>query len=198
MPETNEIWKPCSKYPEYEVSTQGNIRKSEQHIYAVYDDCETLIKVIPPQLVKRYINRDTNYVVTLGTFRHINVHRLVAMTFLNDYTDNCIVKHIDGNNLNNCVENLECISYSDYIKNKTYLYNCVKCVTTGQYFSSVKSASKYFSIPYGQLKKYLEKSVNNWPYKYDFIPVSKDEVKKIINTDMFINIDTVNNNTIKL
>lgn len=35
------------------------------------------------------------------------VHRLVAMAFLKDYSDSLVVNHLDGNPLNNCIENLE-------------------------------------------------------------------------------------------
>lgn len=38
------------------------------------------------------------------------VHRLIAKTFLNNYSDDLCVNHIDGNKLNNSINNLEMVT----------------------------------------------------------------------------------------
>lgn len=62
---------------------------------------------IRPTLSKGY------YRVTFsnkGKRKTYNVHRLVAMAFLDDYSEELQVNHIDGNKLNNSVDNLEMIT----------------------------------------------------------------------------------------
>jgi hypothetical protein len=53
------------------------------------------------------------------------VARLVAITFLGEPTEGFTVNHIDGNRLNNHIENLEWLSLADNIKHgfETGLYN---------------------------------------------------------------------------
>ena len=44
------------------------------------------------------------------------VHRLVAMAFLDNYSDTLQVNHIDGNKLNNCIDNLEMVTIQENIR----------------------------------------------------------------------------------
>lgn len=70
--------------------------------------------------IKSHIN-DGYYKVNLYDVNHQNtkfrIHHLVYITFMNDYNDKNIIDHIDGNKLNNNLNNLRCISQSDNIKN---------------------------------------------------------------------------------
>jgi len=45
------------------------------------------------------------------------IHHLVYITFKNDYDNKNIIDHIDGNKLNNILNNLRCISQSNNVKN---------------------------------------------------------------------------------
>lgn len=55
------------------------------------------------------------FYVYIGTFdgvqKKTTVHRLVALAFLGPYPEDCEVNHIDGDKLNNCVNNLEYITH---------------------------------------------------------------------------------------
>lgn len=44
------------------------------------------------------------------------VHRLVAMFYCNDYFEGCHVHHIDGNRINNNVENLKCMTIKEHLQ----------------------------------------------------------------------------------
>ncbi len=80
----------------------------------------------------------------------VSVHRLVAEAFIpnpNGYTD---VDHIDGNKLNNNVDNLQWISRAENIKKAGNARNegakSVICVETGKVYKSVHQASKELHI----------------------------------------------------
>jgi hypothetical protein len=45
-----------------------------------------------------------------GKRKIVSIHRLVAMTFLSNYTEDLEVNHKDGNKTNNCIENLEMVT----------------------------------------------------------------------------------------
>lgn len=54
---------------------------------------------------------------------HLYIHRLVAENFIKNYKNSPCVNHIDGNKLNNNVENLEWVSYSE---NSSHAYHVLK------------------------------------------------------------------------
>nr|DAQ48051.1 MAG TPA: homing endonuclease [Bacteriophage sp.] len=54
--------------------------------------------------------RVTLYNYLRGEKKRFFVHRLVAKQFIKDYHEEKEINHIDGNKLNNCVDNLECVS----------------------------------------------------------------------------------------
>lgn len=109
----NELWKPVANYEEnYLISRTGNI------ISLNYN------KTGKPKQLKPYISNDKYYRVKMTKNkmqRTVLLHRLVAETFLNKQHFKSLpgedrekinlqrleVNHIDGNKLNNCIENLE-------------------------------------------------------------------------------------------
>lgn len=104
-----EIWKDVPEYEGiYQVSTKGRIRslKSSKH-------CKPHILKQTVQIEKshrKYKNSSGYAFVKLyvnGKGYNKRVHRLVAITFIPNPENKDQVNHIDGNSLNNCVENLE-------------------------------------------------------------------------------------------
>jgi hypothetical protein len=105
----NIIWKVIYNFPNYEISTNGNIRTKE------YCDSRGHIRQ-SKQLKKQINNVGYEYVILsndIEKHKTLTVHRLVARTFIPNPENKEEVNHIDGNKLNNCVDNLEWVTTSE-------------------------------------------------------------------------------------
>lgn len=89
--EEREEWAPIPEYEHYEVSTLGRFRSEEGRMLKVY------LKGTSPCVALR----------KNGKRKHLSVGKLVAAAFLPNPFDAKTVRHKDGDNQNNCVENLE-------------------------------------------------------------------------------------------
>lgn len=71
-----------------------------------------------PKILTPAISNNTGYGKTTlvnykGETRQIDIHRLVARTWLESWDSGLCVNHIDGNKLNNSVTNLEMTTYKE-------------------------------------------------------------------------------------
>jgi len=99
-----EIWKSVDGYPNTEVSNLGNLRSLFRG-------------VIKPRAT--YVNKNGYEMVGLqnkSERKHKRVHVLVSEAFIGPKDKNMDVNHIDGNKLNNTLDNLEYMSRSDNCK----------------------------------------------------------------------------------
>ena len=97
-----EIFKVIKEYPLYSVSTEGRIRKNSNG------------KIMTP-------SKKPNGYMSINLFMHDGrrkkelVHRLVALTFLNNEKHLPEVNHIDGIRDNNCLDNLEWVTRAENV-----------------------------------------------------------------------------------
>lgn len=104
-----EIWKKCSELPDwYLVSNHGNIRSITRK---VTQSNGVVVTINGKNPMKTHFTSGKYKRVTLidenKKRKNFLIHRLVAFTFLKTIKGKNIVNHIDGNPLNNNVENLE-------------------------------------------------------------------------------------------
>lgn len=69
------------------------------------------------------------------------VSRIVAETYLDNFTQDCVVMHLDNDPFNNHVSNLKCGDQSENIK---------QCVSDGRYQKRYTDPSKIENIKYGK------------------------------------------------
>ena len=91
-----EIFKPIKGFEEYEVSTWGRIFNTRTGKY------------LRPQVHdKGYLRVD---LFGNGIRKHCKIHRLVAEAFIPNPNNLPQINHIDGNNQNNSISNLEWVT----------------------------------------------------------------------------------------
>lgn len=174
----NELSKRMQKYNQYEDEKWGKLILSDRYVISTYGQLVRLARTskhFDPYLGKQVqrtwkeklidgtVSTDGYRRVCIYTdvneFKNVAIHRMVASTFLKneDPTINTVINHIDGNKLNNNINNLEWCTPKDNTANsierntfpKTVLP--VKCLDTGETFASIKDASEFMNIPYTEL-----------------------------------------------
>ena len=112
-------WKPIKDFPNYEISTEGNIRTKE------YVD-DKGHKRHSRLLNKQINNHGYEYVFLSNEFlkhKTLTVHRLLAKTFLDDYYDTLDVNHINGIKTDNRLCNIEMVNHSENVKKRYEIGN---------------------------------------------------------------------------
>lgn len=98
----NEIWK---EYGNYLISSCGRVQHKTKH------------NLLRPSIAGGY------YKVRLsnnGLVQDVFLHKIVYQLFQNDYDANLIIDHIDGNKLNNNINNLRQVTSSENVKAAYY------------------------------------------------------------------------------
>lgn len=102
------------EYEDYVVDIDGNIYSRKLNRY---------IKQFNSNGYKQVTLRNSQGKVVKG------VHQVVAMSFLDDYFDGCVVHHLDEDKHNNNVNNLECLTLSDHSRHHARPENLVNYIS---------------------------------------------------------------------
>jgi len=150
-----EQWKEIEDWNSYEVSNQGNVRrtKSKRPLKPNYHKCGYKVVTLCVAYVKQYFL----------------IHRLVAQAFVPNPQNHPQVDHINRNKLDNSVSNLRWVTNYENCQNRVQKAPGV----TGQKYISIKGDKYFVSIRIRGLKFYkLCGSLN------DAIKVRDEELAK--------------------
>lgn len=169
-----EIWKPILGNDKYFISNKGRVKRFAERYNSYY--------LLQPQLS----GKEKKYLQIEIPNKRYKVHRLVGFTFLNDSwsKERNTINHIDGNTLNNCVENLEWVSQSENNK-KAYELGKRKSVGYSKFgkfkkiilkkdgveykFSSISAFAKFVGLSETQASRHLYGEVTNKKYNTYFV-----------------------------
>lgn len=109
-----EVWKDIKGFEGfYQISNYGNIKSLERTFEYIgknqFGEFKT-IKKHKEMIIKQTINRSGYYQVCLhknNKKKNMLVHRLIAEAFIDNPDNKPTINHIDGNTLNNSLDNLE-------------------------------------------------------------------------------------------
>lgn len=106
--------------------------------------------------------------------RTVNIHRVIAMTFLGESV--LTVNHIDGDKSNNKIENLEYTTVEEQNWHRSRILHAgnqipVYCLETGDIFPSAKVASEVLNLKdYSHITKVInDKYGHKSAYGYHFV-----------------------------
>lgn len=107
-----EIWRDIPKYEGYyQVSNLGRVKSLDRTQITVTGRHRRLKgRILSLNYSQEYTNVELN---KDGTHKQWSVHRLVALAFIPNPEHKQTVNHIDGDKRNNCVENLEWVTWSE-------------------------------------------------------------------------------------
>lgn len=146
-----EVWKPIKGLEGYyEISSYGRVRSVGRNLpHKTFGTWR-----IAPRILKTAMN-GAGYLffsahLPGGGTKTISIHRVVAETFLEHPEYKSQVNHIDGNKLNNRLDNLEWVTPKEnmeHAKQKGLIpepYQCVsvRCIETGKVYKSLAEAGK--------------------------------------------------------
>lgn len=146
--DTTEVWKDAVGFDNLEVSNLGRVRNKKSK-----------------ELKSQRISKNGYCILTIkqgGKQYTTYAHRMVALAFLPREDGKDVVNHKDENKTNNNVSNLEWCTYSynalyngaskragDKMRGKHPSCKKVRCVETGEVFSSVRDAARKYGITMG-------------------------------------------------
>lgn len=178
--ETVEIWKSIPKYERtHIISNSGIVKTIDRVVY----------KSGSPQNIKGKtmsvrIDRDGYCKCTLQENKirkSKSVHRLVAMTFIDNPNNKSCVNHIDGNKKNNTVENLEWCTVKENNQHAFDIGLKENSHSTGENCNF----SKLTKIQVADIRKGVSKKLYNQRKASKIYKVSEATISMIINNKIW-------------
>ena len=113
-----ETWKPLSRNPNYEISTEGRVREKARPVFN-----RGRIHSKPPRNIEPFIDQEGYAFVVLrkpmGTgAEKIFVHRLVMEVWVGQCPEDMTVDHIDRVRTNNALSNLRYATKAEQTENR--------------------------------------------------------------------------------
>lgn len=163
----NEIYKSIPNFDGYEISSLGNVRTKSGKSTVRNDGIKRVWK---QRVLKPQINPQGYYIVKLyidGKQYTRTVHRLLMIAFYPNRV-NEVVNHIDGNKLNNNINNLEWTTYTGNLEHAfdNYLQKSnTKVILKNEQeehaFNSLAKASVFLGHNHGYLSALLKRGKRN-------------------------------------
>lgn len=111
-----EIWKPIKGYEGYyEISNKSRVKSVERQVNHHYGT-----RIVNEKILEGYIGKRGYLEITLrkgAIRRRFYIHRLVMEYFVPNPENKPCIDHIDGNKLNNQINNLRWVTYKENTNN---------------------------------------------------------------------------------
>lgn len=189
-----ELWKDIKGYEGiYQVSNLGNIRSLERITIFESENQHKKYKAnrqIKCKIKKPTVNKCGYYQTVLykkGRKRNVLVHRIVAETFLPNLNNKPTINHIDGNKLNNKLDNLEWATYTEQLIHVNHILGKKSIISKqcrekraeqlrkkvkrsdGKIYNSIREASKDSNVHSGNIVRCCKGILNktggySWEY----------------------------------
>lgn len=149
----------------YQASSEGQIKALEKRRYSGRN--HTTCRIYPERILKGSVSPRGYNICTLckdGKVTSYTLHSLIAQTFIPNPENKPEVNHIDGNKLNNCVNNLEWVTYYDNRKHAFIELNKTSAIThilidviSGEKYQSARQAYMHnnFQFTFRHFRKML-------------------------------------------
>lgn len=161
-----EIWKDIKEYPGYQVSNLGQIKSFKQSKEG---------RILKPKISAGYAGIDFR---KDGKSYYGLIHRIVLSTFAPvEGWETLTVNHIDGNCLNNNLENLEWMTQSENTKysreilrtsNAAQKVHIIKLNGEELFYDTVAAAAKGIGVTKGTISRWVNKQ-RSYEGKYKLV-----------------------------
>lgn len=156
----NIIWKEIENYPNYYISNTGLLKK-------VFKNGVNLIKL-------SYVHKNKYKRISMSNkdgIKYFSIHRLVAIAFVINPLNKEDVNHIDGDKMNNNVNNLEWVTRKENIEHSWKMglqqnmlnahRKIVVNIENGVFYNSCTEAARVYEISQSNLSHMLIGKIKN-------------------------------------